>query len=117
MRGFQGTANAWHRIGNLMSFLHIVLGLGAVISSIAVAAKPPFLGDAKSEIYPDLAFLAACLTGVLTFLSAQQAGIRHTNGYRALQAEIDKFKADPSYKIDKVQTVRSDQQKLIQRQG
>jgi hypothetical protein len=113
-RVFRKTAVHWRCVGFLMTAIHVFCGVSAIFLSITVASKPSWFADGNSALWSNLAYLSACFSGLLTFLSAKQSGIRHTHGYRVLARSIDRFMDDPNFKESQLEAALEREEKLIQ---
>jgi hypothetical protein len=98
---FRITAKHWRWIGLTLGSVNIILGITAIFLSTTVASKPPIFGT-NPNIFADLAYCSAVVTGILTFLSAKEAAARYTAASRTLEEMIGRYDDDMTYTYNDV---------------
>ncbi|TFH49863.1 MAG: hypothetical protein E4G89_04175 [Methanothrix sp.] len=102
---------AWYRGSNILRFLHISLGLIAIVLTITVASK---VIAADDSLFPWIAWGAAIATGLLTSFNLGTKSNNMRNAWRILnEAKIRYEKNEQDMTLVKLVDAYRDGEKLI----
>jgi hypothetical protein len=81
----------WSTVGGALQWLNVLLGVVAVVLTLAVASKP----FGQSFDYSVLSFFAAAATAALAFVKAEHRGRAWSKAGRHLENAIAGYDSDP----------------------
>ena len=102
--------NAWYRGSNILRFLHISLGLMAIVLTITVASK---VIAADDSLFSWIAWGAAIATGLLTSFNLGTKSNNMRNAWRILNEAKIRYEIEKDMPVEKLVDAYRDGEKLI----
>ena len=100
----------WYRGSNILRFLHISLGLIAIVLSITVASK---IIDPNDTIFSWIAWGTAIATGLLTSFNLGTKSNNMRNAWRLLNEATIRYENQKDMTLEKLVDAYRDGEKLI----
>ena len=95
---FRKVAKSWLRWSMVYNFLHIVVGVGAVTFSAAIASNYQILPLIGSHQPLDTEkFLNVIFSSLITFFSAKDVSLRYMRAHHRLTVALTKFDSEDDY--------------------
>jgi hypothetical protein len=95
---FRAVANSWLWRGRIYSLVHIVIGVGAITLSAAIASNYQILPIVGSHEPLALEkFLNVIFSSLITFLGAKDASSRYMRAHHRLAVALAKFASEEDY--------------------
>ncbi len=101
--------NVWYRGSNILRFLHISLGLIAIVLTITVASK--VITD--DSLFSWIAWGAAIATGLLTSFNLGTKSNNMRNAWRMLNEAKIRYEIEKDMSVEKLVDAYRDGEKLI----
>ena len=100
----------WYRGSNILRFLHVFLGMIAIVLTITVASK---IVDASNPLYSWISWCAAIATGLLTSFNLGTKSNNMRNAWRILNEPKIRYENQDDMTIEKLVDAYKDGEKLI----
>jgi hypothetical protein len=95
---FREVAKSWLCWSRAYNFLHIVVGVGAVTFSAAIASNYQILPLIGSHLPLDIEkFLNVIFSSLITFFSAKDVSLRYMRAHHRLTVALAKFDSEGDY--------------------
>lgn len=100
----------WNRVSGWLRYLHISIGIIAIISSVTVAAR---LLDVSSESMSWVAWLAAISSALLTSMNLGTKSNQTRKAWRDLNTAVLRFQNEEDFSIEKLVTAYENGEKTV----
>lgn len=110
---YRRDAFIWTTVGGSLQTLNVVLGMAAVVLTLAVASKP----FGSTYDYSLLSFFAAATTAALAFIKAEQRGRSWSRAGRHLEDAIGGYDDEPQSITRAVLAQAREEAVLMTREG